>query len=140
MDSEQDVELQRLTAQYVEEERAGLHPRLGDYIARYPQYADAIVDFLAYYYLFEADIPEDTTLDNSFSEPAQSAWNSVQQRILTHLYPPAALPPTDSIEGTAPAASSTAYSPPSRVAEQASSYQTMPLDPLPVIEERDVPE
>jgi hypothetical protein len=122
--------LHRLTAQYVEEIRAGLHPSLHDYIARYPHYADAIADFVAYYHLFEANIPEDVTMNNSFSAPAQSAWNSVQQRILTNFYLSA-----DSVEGDAPTTLGTACSPCSRVAEQSSPYQATSLDCLQPIEE-----
>jgi hypothetical protein len=43
----------RITARYVEEVEAGLQPRVSDYVARYPQYAAAIADFVAYYHAVE---------------------------------------------------------------------------------------
>jgi hypothetical protein len=53
-----DETLMRITAQYVDEYEAGLQPRIGDYIGRYPRYANEIADFVAYYYAVEeADKP-----------------------------------------------------------------------------------
>jgi len=57
MDREQEEEVLRITAQYVAELQAGSQPRLGDYLARYPQYAGAISEFVAYYHAIEADLP-----------------------------------------------------------------------------------
>jgi hypothetical protein len=57
MDREQEEAVLRITALYVAELEAGLHPRLSDYLARYPQYAGAIADFVAYYHAVEADLP-----------------------------------------------------------------------------------
>ncbi|HET8843084.1 MAG TPA: hypothetical protein VFN35_16595 [Ktedonobacteraceae bacterium] len=53
-----DEVLLRITAQFVAEREAGLHPRLDDYMRRYPQYAEGIADFVAYYYALEAPLPE----------------------------------------------------------------------------------
>jgi len=57
MDRAQEEEVLRITAQYVAELQAGSQPRLGDYLARYPQYAGAISEFVAYYHAIEADLP-----------------------------------------------------------------------------------
>jgi len=57
MDRAQEEEVLRITARYVAELQAGRQPRLGDYLARYPQYAEAISEFVAYYYAVEADLP-----------------------------------------------------------------------------------
>ena len=44
MDREEEEIIQRLTARYVSEFRAGQHPRLSEYLSRYPQYANMIAD------------------------------------------------------------------------------------------------
>ncbi len=53
MHKEQELSLLHITEQYVAEVQAGRQPRLSDYLARYPRYADAIVDFVAYYHAVE---------------------------------------------------------------------------------------
>lgn len=84
MDSEQDAEFQRLTAQYIEEVQAGQHPSLSDYITRYPHYADALADFIAYYHLFEADLlTEQVPEPDEVNDAAQTAWRDVQRRLLS---------------------------------------------------------
>ena len=57
MDRAQEEDVLRITEQYVAELQAGRQPRLGDYLARYPQYAEAISEFVAYYRAVEADLP-----------------------------------------------------------------------------------
>jgi hypothetical protein len=57
MDRAEEEDVLRITAEYVAEVQAGHAPRLGDYLARYPQYADAIAEFVAYYHAVEADLP-----------------------------------------------------------------------------------
>jgi hypothetical protein len=59
MDSKEE-EVQRITARYVAETRAGRHPKLSEYIRRYPQYADAIADFVAYYHAIEEVAAEES--------------------------------------------------------------------------------
>src|SRR5579859_1360005 len=49
----------RITARYVAEVEAGRRPRLSDYLERYPHYASAIADFIAYYHAVEVDMPEE---------------------------------------------------------------------------------
>ena len=58
MNSKQKEAVRRITAQYVAEVHAGHKPKVSTYIARYPQYASEIADFVAYFHAFEEDIPE----------------------------------------------------------------------------------
>lgn len=53
----QEEQVLRITAQYVEEWRAGMQPKASDYVARYPQYAEEIADYIAYYHAFEEELP-----------------------------------------------------------------------------------
>jgi hypothetical protein len=57
MDKEQELSLLQITAQYVDEIQKGRKPHLSDYLARYPDYADAIADFVAYYHAVEEAMP-----------------------------------------------------------------------------------
>ncbi len=59
MNSKQKEAVQRITAQYVAEVHAGHKPKVSTYIARYPQYANEIADFIAYFHAFEENMPED---------------------------------------------------------------------------------
>jgi hypothetical protein len=73
----------RITASYVAEVEAGLHPRLSDYLARYPQYADAIADFVAYYHAVEADLPPADEVSHLAAEKGESGDEKIvymQQR------------------------------------------------------------
>ena len=74
MDRVQEEEVLHITAQYVAELQAGRQPRLGDYLARYPQYAGAISEFVAYYHAIEADLPGE-----ALSEQDQSLASSLPQ-------------------------------------------------------------
>jgi hypothetical protein len=51
--SEQEEAVWRITEKYVAELKAGSQPRLHDYLKRYPRYASAIADFVAYYQAVE---------------------------------------------------------------------------------------
>src|SRR5712692_3622446 len=59
MDRVQEEAVLRITARYVTEVQAGRQPRLSDYLLRYPQYADAITEFVTYYHAVEVDLPEE---------------------------------------------------------------------------------
>lgn len=48
----------RVTAHYVEEVQAGRQPDISDYLSRYPQYADAIASFIAYYHTVELPLSQ----------------------------------------------------------------------------------
>src|SRR2546421_13017191 len=62
MDREQEEAILRITAQYVDEVRAGQRPKVSDYLARYPQYAAEIADFVAYYHTVEPPPPPATPI------------------------------------------------------------------------------
>lgn len=95
MDRAQEEVVLRITAQYVAELQAGRQPRLGDYLARYPQHAGAISEFVAYYHAVEADLPgealseQDQLLASSLPQLSDSsrmaleyAWKRISPREL----------------------------------------------------------
>lgn len=63
MNKEQQQAILHITAQYTDEVRAGQHPKLGDYLARYPHYADEIADFVAYFHAFEEEMVVGETME-----------------------------------------------------------------------------
>lgn len=81
MDREREELVQRITARYVEEVRSGHRPDISDYLAHYPQYADEIADFVAYYHTFEGDLPCEThnmpVLSGQFQGAIDTAWERV---------------------------------------------------------------
>lgn len=101
MDREQEEAVLHITVRYVAEVQAGQQPRLSDYLSRYPQYADAIVDFVAYYHAIEADVAGETLeeplvntlspLSDDFHIALDSAWKRIVQptdeRIATNKRP-----------------------------------------------------
>jgi len=81
MDREREEFVQRITARYVEEVRTGLRPNASDYLVRYPEYADEIADFIAYFHAFEGDLPYEThsmpVLSGQFQGAIDTAWGRV---------------------------------------------------------------
>jgi len=73
----------RITAEYVAEVQAGHAPRLSDYLERYPQYADAIAEFVAYYHAVEADLPGEAAVMPQLSEDSsraiERAWEHISE-------------------------------------------------------------
>jgi hypothetical protein len=63
----------RITAQYVEQIQAGQRPSLSEYIVLYPTYTDALVDFIAYYHVFEEHILQEIDGSEVLSEVSQLA-------------------------------------------------------------------
>ena len=82
MDREQEEAVQRITARYVAELRAGHHPRLSDYLSRYPHYADAITDFVTYYHATEKNIPEEAESMPPLSETSRAVLNRLWNQAL----------------------------------------------------------
>jgi hypothetical protein len=82
MDREQEEAVQRITARYVAEQSAGHHPRLSDYLSRYPQFADAITDFVTYYHAIEANIPEEIGVVSPLSQATRVALDDAWRRVL----------------------------------------------------------
>ncbi len=81
MDREREEVVQRITARYVEEVRTGLQPNVSDYLVRYPEYADEIADFIAYFHAFEGDLPCEAhsmpVLSGQFQRAIDTAWERV---------------------------------------------------------------
>jgi hypothetical protein len=71
--NQREDELDRITARYVEEFQAGKAPRVADYIQRYPQYADELMEFVLYFHAIAADLPEPDALPAPQFTPAASA-------------------------------------------------------------------
>src|SRR5215469_7045890 len=82
MDSEQEEVVKRITARYIAELRAGGQPNLSGYLSRYPQYADAITDFVAYYHATEVDIPEETATIPPLSQTSRAALDDAWKQVL----------------------------------------------------------
>ena len=83
MNREQEEAVLHITAEYVAEDQAGHQPHLSDYLARYPQYADAITEFVTYYHAVEVDLPGEAPATSQLSERSQvalaRAWEGVSQ-------------------------------------------------------------
>ena len=90
MDREQEEAVLRITAQYIEEVRAGHQPKLSDYLARYPQFAAEIADFVAYYHTVEVDLPGETSITSPLAGDLHiaidPAWRSLLQPGATSTY------------------------------------------------------
>ncbi len=82
MDKEQEEAVQRITARYVAELHTGHQPRLSDYLSRYPQYADAITDFVTYYHATEVDVPGESDVIPPLTEASRVALDHAWKRIL----------------------------------------------------------
>lgn len=85
MEQAHEEEIKRITAQFVAEQEAGLHPRLEDYAREYPQFVDEITDFVTYYYAMEVGLPTDTTSVPSLSAGSRAALNMAWERVNTPL-------------------------------------------------------
>jgi len=85
MDREREEFVQRITARYVEEVRTGLRPNVSDYLVRYPEYADEIADFIAYFHAFEGDLPYETQSMPVLSGQFQGAIDTAWERVLPSL-------------------------------------------------------
>jgi transcriptional regulator with XRE-family HTH domain len=74
---ERNEEVLRITARYIAELHAGAQPAIDDYVARYPQYADAILEFLLYYQVVEMQVPEQVSSAESLSDLSRMALGRV---------------------------------------------------------------
>lgn len=82
MDREQEEMVQRVTARYVSEFRAGQQPQLSEYVSYYPQYADMIADFVAYYHAIELDVPAEVEIIPPLSQTARAALDEAWKNVL----------------------------------------------------------
>jgi hypothetical protein len=88
---ETDETLERLTAQYTEEYRAGLAPRPDEYIKRFPQYTRELAEFFLYFHTITVDLPDPDPVPTStqLAPAAVAALARFRQR---HPAQPAAQP------------------------------------------------
>lgn len=82
MDHEYDELIQRLTARYVAEHRAGLHPQLSVYLTYYPQYADILADFVIYYQAMEAELPLESEIIAPLSQASRAAYHEAMEKMM----------------------------------------------------------
>src|SRR5256886_8050378 len=82
MDREEEEILQRLTARYVSEFRAGQHPRLSEYLSRYPHYANMIADFVTYYHAIEVDVPQESEIIPPLSQTSRAAFDEAWKHVV----------------------------------------------------------
>jgi hypothetical protein len=82
MDREQEEMMQRLTARYVSELRYGQQPHLSEYLTQYPQYADVVADFVAYYHAIEVDIPQESDTILPLTQPSHAALEQAWKKVL----------------------------------------------------------
>src|SRR2546421_10649173 len=82
MDREQEEAILRITAQYVDEVRAGQQPKVSEYLARYPQFAGEIAGFVAYYHTVEAGLPGETSIASPLAGDFRIAMDSARKRVL----------------------------------------------------------
>lgn len=82
MNREPEEVVQRLTARYISELRAGHHPRLSDYLSRYPQNAIVIADFVTYYHAIEVGDPEEVEIIAPLSQASRTALDEAWKRVL----------------------------------------------------------
>ena len=82
MDREQEELMQRLTAHYVSEFNSGQQPQLSEYLSQYPQYADAVADFVTYYHAIEFDLPQESDIILPLTQPSRAALDQAWKNVL----------------------------------------------------------
>src|SRR5205085_4842674 len=82
MDREQEEMIQRLTARYVSEFRAGQQPRLSEYLSRYPHYANMIADFVTYFHAIEVDVPQESEIIPTLSQTSRAAFDEAWKHVV----------------------------------------------------------
>ena len=82
MDRKQEEMIQILTACYVSEFNSGLQPQLSEYLSRYPEYADAIADFVAYYHAIEVDLPGESDIILPLTQTSHAALDQAWKNVL----------------------------------------------------------
>ena len=81
MDNEHEEMIERLTARYVADNRAGHQPQLSEYLSRYPQYADRLVDFVTYYHAVEIDLPLEGEIIAPLSQTSRAAFDEAMEKV-----------------------------------------------------------
>lgn len=67
---ERQFEIDSICARYAEEVESGRRPNVADYLARYPQYAAELSDYIVTYHLSLADLPEPDETPEPVRSPA----------------------------------------------------------------------
>jgi hypothetical protein len=99
---DQDL-LDRITARYAEEVRAGANPNLADYVRRYPQCADELIEFALYFAAVSADLPDDDFAPAAQLSPeSQAALAAVRAELGLTPVGAASQPVPDAVSGAAP--------------------------------------
>lgn len=71
---QRQYEIDRITARYEEEYRAGNSPRLQDYLQRYPDFTRELKEFYLYFHSIAVDLPElDAVPDAELSSAGEQA-------------------------------------------------------------------
>lgn len=74
-----DEQFARITAQYVMDCEEGKRPQIREYTQRYPRYADALVDFAAYYHTIEVPLSSTPTTSEQVHNREQSAQRAARK-------------------------------------------------------------
>lgn len=78
---ERQYEIDRITAQYAAEFRAGRAPQIEDYVRRYPQYTRELLEFALYFHTVGVDAAEpDEAPAAELSPAAQRALARIRER------------------------------------------------------------
>ncbi len=75
---QRQYDIDRITAQYEEEYRAGNAPQLSEYLRQYPDMADELMEFAVYFHTIAAELPEP---DEDLPIPLSPASNLALARI-----------------------------------------------------------
>jgi hypothetical protein len=104
---ERQYEIDGITAQYADDYRSGLAPRIETYLERYPQYASELLEFAVYFHTigFDAE-PLELSPAPELSSAAQRAMQQIRERNVATTATPAAR----SIEGLVKQGAKVGYS------------------------------
>jgi len=81
---ERQYAIDRITARYAAEYRAGQSPRLDEYLQRYPEFAAELIDFVLYFHSIAVDLPAPDAVPTVELSPAARA---AQARLRTRFAP-----------------------------------------------------
>ena len=85
MNHEREQALLRITAQYTDEIYNSQHPKLSDYLARYPQYADELAEFAAYFHAFEENLPVENSTEDYANSPLLAEFYIAADAAIDHI-------------------------------------------------------
>ncbi|HEY7848651.1 MAG TPA: hypothetical protein VIC27_01240 [Ktedonobacterales bacterium] len=77
---ERQYEIDRLTAQYADEYRAGRVPRIEDYVQRHPDFIAELLEFAVYFHTIGAETEAPGDAASQLSTAAQQALTQIRQR------------------------------------------------------------